>query len=311
METIPEESWTKPPSSCFLKPHGSLRWVWYSGGAEDERFSEPPAVVDVLELRSGNARIPGCLLRMKQGIFFIQRVQMIHERARAMMMILKKYEEGKRFKSILIQLETISYIWSPPFLPRRHSSLSPPSRHEWRCFSQSPLDGWLSMWLRDGETCVWNVGETKVKIPKPNFLMSATSLWCSNLRISDEVHIPLTYYKNPRIKPFWMIQIEMFLSFLRQIGITLSLPNINFGASDFEPLPAGAIPATPNPSQTLSLIMNARHSFRTTERWSNNLSLSIKSWTKTTTEGHDSMTPMNHVPWISCFKKWCIFKSIN
>ena len=27
METIPEESSTKPPSSCFLKPHGSLKWV--------------------------------------------------------------------------------------------------------------------------------------------------------------------------------------------------------------------------------------------------------------------------------------------
>ena len=79
-----------------------------------------------------------------------------------------------------------------------------------------------------------------------------------------------------------------------------------FGASDFERLPAGAIPETPNPSQTLSLIMSARHSFRTTERWSNNLSLSIKSWTKTTAEIHKSWL---HQPWISCFfKKWWIYK---
>ena len=69
-------------SSDFLKPHGSLKWVWYSGGAEEARFREPPAAVDVLELRSGNWKTPGCLLRMTQGIFFIQRVQMIKKKSK-------------------------------------------------------------------------------------------------------------------------------------------------------------------------------------------------------------------------------------
>ena len=108
------------------------------------------------------------------------------------------------------QLETISYL-KFSFLPRHDPSLSsPPSPHEWRCFSQSPFDGWtLNVAERRGDiwmfpkigypqiihfykvfhyykpsifviplfletpTYVWNVGETKVNIPKPNFLMLA------------------------------------------------------------------------------------------------------------------------------------------
>lgn len=96
-------------------------------------------------------------------------------------------------------------------------------------------------------------------------LLSDVSTWGSLMKYVFRWHITRTQESNL----FGLSKLEIFRSSLHSASklasnhiIYISLPNINFGASDFERLPAGAI-ETPNPSQPLSLIiMNAKHSFR-------------------------------------------------
>ena len=218
----------------------------------------------------------------------------------------KNMKKVERFKSLLIQHEsTRNHLIFEVFLFAKARSI----------FVVSSVSTWMKVFLtitfrRLNSQRGWETGRrhmyemwAKLKWTFQNQISSClNSIFICNFSLMFQledlwwstysVDILLQEPKNQTL--FGWSKLEIFRSSLHsdcQIGITshyISLPNINFGASDFERLPAGAIPATPNPSQSLSLIMSARHSFRTTERWSNNLSLSIKSWTKTTTEVHKS-----------------------